>query len=330
MAANNEKVSQMVSLTAGEVASNDLFMIVDSSARESKKISISDFIAYATGSFSAHALLADTASYVQGVNVVGAVATSSYSQTSISASHANNSDNANNAITASFALNGGTSGSSGTTLNTGSTYPITASAAISSSYAVISAISIITENLQYTGVDNGTASYALSASNVIHSDSSSFSFTSVSSSLAQSSSYLIGNFTPIQAWACVTWSVGKAFPQLYKTFNISSINFLNSFLYGGDDTFFQPAVTWSQFGITFNTPLSNNNYVLIGDGYRPYNNPERAGVLLHPIFGMQNTSSFTMSIATMGIGGDWYIISSGSYPNDNRGFITFQILGSNT
>lgn len=325
----NEKVSQMVSLTAAEVVGNDLFMIIDSSARESKKISITDVITYfeATGSFGAHAILADTASYIRGVNVDGSVVSASYSQTSTSASHANNADSA---TTASFALNGGSGGSSGTTLHTGSTYPITSSAAVSSSYAVISAFALSAQNLQYTGAANGTASFALSSSNAIQSVSSSFSSTSVNSSLAQSASFLIGNFNPVQAWACVTWSVGKSFPQLYKTFNISSVTFLNTFFYGGDSAFFQTATTWSQFGITFDTPLSNNNYVLMGDGYRPYNNPERVGVLLHPIFGMQNTSSFTMSVATMGVGGDWYITVSGSYPNDNRGFITFQILGSNT
>jgi len=103
----NEKVSQMPSLSAAEASVNDLLMIVDTSALESKKISMGDVITFisATGSFTATtAVSAQTASYVLGQNVSGQVQSASIAQTVVSASHANRADQSITAITASFAL----------------------------------------------------------------------------------------------------------------------------------------------------------------------------------------------------------------------------------
>lgn len=268
----NEKVSQMVSLTAGEVASNDLFMIVDSSARESKKISVSDVITYfeATGSFSAHATLADTASYIQGANVAGVVNSASNAQSVASASHALNADNA---ITASFALSGGTSGTNGTTLFTGSTYQITASAARSASYAVSSTFassSIVAQNLQYLGVPNGTASFAISASSAVISITSSITTHAISASLADtattaliavSASNVIGGANLVRAYSWVTWSgiTGKfntTANTLYQAYNISSFEYDSSFTTGSDTTDF--------FIVQFINPMSSTNYAYMG------------------------------------------------------------------
>lgn len=285
----NEKVSQMVSLTAGEVAGNDLFMIVDSSARESKKISVSDVITYfeATGSFSAHATLADTASYIQGANVAGSVNSASYAQNATSASHANNADNA---ITASFALNGGSGNSGGTTLFTGSTYQITASAARSSSYAVTATFassSQVTSQLQYLGIPNGTASFAISASEAVMTLSASYTAYAASASVAGSATTAFSAVSASNVWggpnmnrayAWVTWSgiTGKfntTANTLYQSYNIASIEYDSSYTTG--------SFTLDYFIINFINPLSSTNYMYMGtaNGFI-YNNNSAVTVLL--------------------------------------------------
>src|ERR1035437_2187386 len=158
----NEKVSQMTQLSAAEVASDDLLLITDISARESKRITTSDFLKYieSTGSFNVyHSSLADSASYVLGSNVNGIIKSSSYSLNSDTSSYSIKSilsDTSSYSKTASFALN--TIGS-GTTIITGSTYPIT------SSWSIESILSKTSSFLQYVnGTSNGTASCALSSS----------------------------------------------------------------------------------------------------------------------------------------------------------------------
>lgn len=158
----NKRVSQLVELTANEVASDDLFLIIDSSAHESKKIEVQNIFTYlnASGSLLAvHALFADTASFILGSNVFGSVVSASHANQSdhaFSSSFAQNSINsvsASNANTASFAL----SAIVPSPIVTGSTYPITAS------YANIALTTRTSSYLQYSGFPNGTASFALSA-----------------------------------------------------------------------------------------------------------------------------------------------------------------------
>lgn len=162
----NKRVSQLVELTANEVANDDLFLIIDSSAHESKKIVVGDIFTYlnASGSILAvHAQFADTASFILGSNVFGSVLSASFAQNSIntvSASFAQNSINsvsASNAATASFAL----SAIVPSPIVTGSTYPITASV------ANIALTTRTSSYLQYSGFPNGTASFALSAENAV-------------------------------------------------------------------------------------------------------------------------------------------------------------------
>lgn len=351
----NEKVSQMVSLTAGEVAGNDLFMVVDLSAKESKKISISDVISYfeATGSFSAHAVLADTASYILGSNVVGAIASASVSTTTISASHANNTDNSINAITASFALSGG-SVSAGTTLFTGSTYQITSSVAVSSSYSVSSTFassSIVAQNLQYTGVNNGTSSYSISSSNTItssysfHSDTasisitssfspfavsssnaitSSYSFISVSASLSNSASFAtnaetssyVSSFssglTRALCWA--TWSsVSGKFAVSANTL-YKSYN-ISSITYVS--TVNTGSTSIDSFIVTFLSPPSNVDYMFVGNVNGFIYGPQTATTYILPTQ-TRDTSGFTCSIS-MATSQETNFYHSAS--------LTFEILG---
>ena len=141
MLIGNKKVSQLLNLTPAEVQSNDLFLIIDSSTKESKNIDASQLASWlnASGSiYAIHSISADTASYILGVNVVGPVALATLAATAISSSwadrsgYADTSNSSSNTITASFALNA-------------------------------SGLSITSSYLQYSGFPNGTSSYALSA-----------------------------------------------------------------------------------------------------------------------------------------------------------------------
>lgn len=162
----NKKITDLIGLTSIEVQPNDLFVIVDITANESKKIQISDVANWLNMSGSFHILNADSASFILGSNVYGSVISASY------------------ALTASYANN---SLGNGTTLFTGSIYQITASYALNtnntgsttasyllysgspngtSSYAIKSLSSDVSQNamfLSYFGGNNGTASYAITS-----------------------------------------------------------------------------------------------------------------------------------------------------------------------
>ncbi len=159
----NKKVSQLVELTAEEIQPNDLFLIIDATARESKKIKASELEIYLQGSGST-VVNAESASYVPGGGVDGPVllANTSYSSsTSLYALVAGFVNSASYATTASFALNGGNASSGSTSASylvyTG-TPNGTASYAIK---ALQSDVSSVSNFLSYFGGNNGTASYAI-------------------------------------------------------------------------------------------------------------------------------------------------------------------------
>ena len=114
---SHKRVSQLVELTAAEVAGGDLVYVVDVSAREGKKMQITelgDSLSVSASLNAVHATQADTASYVFGSDVHGTVESSSYAgtaDTAISASWAARSFSSSYASTASFAMNS-TAGSS--------------------------------------------------------------------------------------------------------------------------------------------------------------------------------------------------------------------------
>lgn len=146
----NEKVSQMTSLTANELARGDLFLITDISEKTSKKIAVSDIMTYIqeTGSLSFNAsdsIRSQTASWAHYI-VGGLVPSSSLATTSsyvISSSHALNANSASYVVSASYVN-------------------ITSAEIGTSSY------------LKYNGVFNGSSSYALTSSFVNNSQTSSF------------------------------------------------------------------------------------------------------------------------------------------------------------
>lgn len=144
----NTKVSQMTSLTANQVAVDDVLLITDISEMTSKKISTSDLLIYiqSSGSFSGGITSVPTASYILGSNVNGTVVSSSYSDTS---SYAHLAVRSLNSDTASY-------------VTTASYVNITGAEVGTASY------------LKYNGVFNGTSSYSLTSSFVNLSKTSSF------------------------------------------------------------------------------------------------------------------------------------------------------------
>ena len=142
----NQVLTNLVELTAQEVQPDDVFLIVDVNANESKQIQAYELAAWLNASGSLYAIYAinaenaSTASYILGSGVYGLVLSASYSNTS------------------SF---------SNTTLFVNSS-----SYALSSSYAAnVSTASITTASyLLYLGTPNGTASYALNSSNSLVSN----------------------------------------------------------------------------------------------------------------------------------------------------------------
>ena len=167
----NKRVSQLVELTAIEVQPNDLLMVVDSIGKESKRMQFSEFQMWLE-SIAGSVILAETASYVSGNNVYGTV---NNSINAISSSYSNNSGqsltsvSSSYALTASYALNG--SGSSGNTSDSSSYLIYTGIPNGTASYAIKSLNSDVSTNalfLVYTGGNNGTSSYAITTQNVQH------------------------------------------------------------------------------------------------------------------------------------------------------------------
>ena len=210
----NQRVSQLVELTSNEVIPEDLLLIIDVNANESKKITVSELGLWLNESSSFYvvrAITADTASYILGSNVYGPVISANYalsSSTALFTLIANQAISASYASTASFALNSTSSNNTSSYLlyqgfpNGTSSYALNASTADTAA---------ATNLLLYFGGDNGTASYAINTQNVQHaitSDTASYLDNSVSGSVAtasyaflaqqtaqpNSSSYLI--FTP--------------------------------------------------------------------------------------------------------------------------------------
>lgn len=175
----NKKISQLNTLTGVEVTSNDVFCIVDTSAIETKKITaaqLASFLSISGSVWAYHAIVADSASFIYGSNVYGAVGsatlttTSSFSlkaQTTIAATSASFASNAHTssyvpvqdqAKTASF-LTYNPAESNGT-----------------ASYAVAAYLSRLATSSSFlvynVGVNNGTSSNAMMS---LNARSSSFS-----------------------------------------------------------------------------------------------------------------------------------------------------------
>ena len=185
----NKRVTQLVELTSVEVDPSDWLLIIDNTARKSKKIAASEFSAWlnASGSlYAIHADAADTASWAY--NIVGGLVPS-----------------ASWALSASWAPAAG--------LTPGGTYPITSSWSVSASWSpggtqistswasrsLSSSHSDFSDNasnalylVYFPGSQNGTASWAITASyvgHVVNADTASY-FNNLSG-LVASASYAV-------------------------------------------------------------------------------------------------------------------------------------------
>lgn len=171
--ANNERVSQLIELFATDLQSDDLFLVTDMSQRESKKLEMGQLLLFieSSGSFNAYSSVqASSASYVRASDIDGTVTSASFSDKShLSdlATSATNATSASYALTASALSNNISSVATASFLQYSGVPNGTSSYALSAGSAVIATSAVNatnTTNLIYTGVANGTASYAISSS----------------------------------------------------------------------------------------------------------------------------------------------------------------------
>lgn len=271
----NERVSQLNEIVAAELASNDLFFITDTSARESKKMQADQLLLFieSSGSFNAyHSTTSDTASFVAGNNVFGSVSSASFASTTFSASVSNQSQTS---VTASYALSASaispvvsaftasylnyTGGNTGT-----ASFSITASNATNATNAKF---------LVFTGVSNGTASYALNSGNTISASyvlSSSYAITSsfsTTSSFTLSSSFSTNALTASSLNTSISPGLALAFGLITGSSN-NAANFNLALNYNISSVKFLGVVNSNNaYAITFTNPLPSTNYFLIGTGH---------------------------------------------------------------
>lgn len=197
---SNKRVTELALILPSELSSEDLFLLADVAPNpESKKLQLFDLKNYILSNGNLSGSLTGTSSWAQN-----AVSTS-YAPPQTSGSYAATSSWSWNSISASIAL---LAISASYALS--SSYSLTASYALSSSCnncssSISSAFSTYAYSasfLIYTGIPNGTASFAMTASHALSlasSSTSSFagscSFAS-SSNFAQSASHLIYDGTP--------------------------------------------------------------------------------------------------------------------------------------
>jgi len=173
--ANNERVSQLVELSTAELSSHDLLLITDMSQKESKKLKLGQLLSYVeiSGSFDIdHSTNADTASYILGSGVNGAVALATSASYSITSSYSSLSNSSSYAKTASIAL-----ASVATNANTASYLLYSGSVNGTASYSLRSQITDFASssfNLIYSGQPNGTASWAIKAVSSVSTETASY------------------------------------------------------------------------------------------------------------------------------------------------------------
>ena len=198
---SNKRVTELSPITPADIADNDLFLISDVSALESKKATVLTLTEYfqsaiTSSATSSNAVLAKTASYLLYQGIPNG--TASYARTSSFSVFADATSYAETAIQAVDA--------------TSASYAKTSSLAVTASYALTSSVQLIVSSafsdqaksasyLIYTGIPNGTASYSILANLSNTSKTSSFlqytgvpngtSSNALNASFARSSSYLL-------------------------------------------------------------------------------------------------------------------------------------------
>jgi histone arginine demethylase JMJD6 len=206
----NKKVSELVQITWNQLRPQDLFLLSDVIAHESKKLTLQDLDTYIFSAGLSGSLLG-TASYA-----IQAISTS-YSPSQVTASYSSTSSWAFNISTASYALQASSASwsLSGSYVLTAS-YAITSSAqmALSSSYANLATYANSASYLVYTpGIFNGSASYALASLTSSYALTSTTSSYTLSSSFSSTSSYITASkvigtvnraiYSDVAQWATV-------------------------------------------------------------------------------------------------------------------------------
>lgn len=196
--ATNERVSQLLELFATDIQSDDLLLITDMSQRESKKLEVGQLLLFIenSGSFDAfNAAHADTASYILSTNIAGIINFALNTSNSLFASVSDFATSSSYTQTASFALVGQTmhaqDADTASFLQYSGFNNGTASYSLNSNVAANASTAF---NLFYNGIPNGTASWAVTASKALNSTTASFALTtlvSVTSSYALTSSVSI-------------------------------------------------------------------------------------------------------------------------------------------
>lgn len=182
----NEKVSQLNELTAAEISPEDIFLVGDMNAKESKRMTSAQLLLFVESSgsfFPANAINADTASYILGSNVHGNVASASYVSSTISSSFAQRTISSSYADTASYVNINITSVATASYLKYTGVPNGTASYALQTNSANNASQSAF---LVYTGINNGTSSFSISSSISTKSNQSTSSSYALSSSYATS------------------------------------------------------------------------------------------------------------------------------------------------
>ncbi len=199
MTSENKRVSQLVELTAGEVEFDDMLLIIDATARESKRISALSLSEWLNGSASIYAynaITADTASYIIGTNIDGLVnsssnaVSSSNSLFSLVSSQSFNSISSSYSQTASFALNGVNNTNNSSSWASSSISASYSKNAFSSNYSVTTSYLIFSPN-------NGTSSYSINSQYTNHTvtaDTASY-FNDFTGITVASSSYSVNSDT---------------------------------------------------------------------------------------------------------------------------------------
>lgn len=191
----NERVSQLTELFAPEITTDDIFLVTDVSQRESKKLEVGQLLLFieSSGSFLAyHAVNADSASYVKASGIDGVIAFATNASQSISSSFTNTSQSSSYAVNSTSSSYSSFCVTSTSTSDTASFLKYTGVFNGSASYALKASIADSATqaiNLFYNGTPNGTASYAITASNTLSSSYAITASNTLSSSTSISSSF---------------------------------------------------------------------------------------------------------------------------------------------
>ncbi len=220
----NQRVSQLVQLYLQDIQPNDVFLVTDISALESKQMEVSQLLLYfeQNGIFNSYnSTLAATASYIKASNIDGLEIAGVIASQSISSSYSLTSSYASYSLASSTASYSSFCVSNMTNAQTASYLQYTGIPNGTSSYSVYSPVSgISTQSLKlyYDGINpNGTASYSITSSNAINAI------------FATSASFITNNATIANAtFSSASLSSSWASQSLSSSYSSMSLNSLTS------------------------------------------------------------------------------------------------------